>query len=190
MSFGVSGVSPSVYLATTATIAANTLAAPATTTQAPVDPFADPNGPFSNLNLTAQQQQQIQQIFSQNPQSGSQTPTQLFQAVDAVLTPQQQQTLKTDLETLSAHHHHHHHSDSSSNSLLSQLDLSSSQQSQINQILQTAQAAGTTPSNVLSQIDNVLTPTQQQQLVSLLSANNPTGSTATSTQPLVVNTNA
>ena len=81
-----------------------------TTTQ---DPFSDPNGPFANLDLTTQQQSQIQQLLSSNSQSGSQSPTQLFQQVENILTPQQQATLKTDLETKSAHHHHHHHSSAS-----------------------------------------------------------------------------
>ena len=75
--------------------------------------LTDPNGPFANLDLTSQQQSEIQQLLSSNSQSGSQTPTQLFQQVENILTPQQQAQLKTDLETSSAHHHHHHHAASS-----------------------------------------------------------------------------
>jgi Spy/CpxP family protein refolding chaperone len=184
MSYGVEGVSTSPYLT-----AATASTSPSNTIQAPPDPFADPNGPFANLNLSAQQQQQIQAIFSQNSQSGSQTPTQLFQQVENVLTPQQQQTLKTDLETLSSHHNHHHHgSDSSSTNPLSQLDLTSGQQAQINQILQTAQTNGGSSSDVISQIDNVLTPAQQQQLVSLFSAYTSSGSTPQTTPSVSVNT--
>ena len=110
MSYGVQGVSTSPYLT-----AATASTSPSNTLQAPPDPFADPNGPFANLNLTAQQQQQIQQIFSQNSNSGTQTPTQLFSQVESVLTPQQQQTLQSDLETLKSHHHHDDGSANSSN---------------------------------------------------------------------------
>jgi Spy/CpxP family protein refolding chaperone len=190
MSYGVSGVGTTPYLITAANTGTDSLAG--ATTQAAIDPFADPNGPFANLNLTAQQQAQIQSIFSSNSQSGNQTPTQLFQQVENVLTPQQQAQLKTDLETLSKHHHHHHGGggESGANSLLSQLNLSSTQQSQVSSILQSAQASGSTPSDVLSQINNVLTPAQQQQLVSLLSGSGASGSAASGTQSLVVNTNA
>ena len=184
MSYGVQGVSTSPYLT-----AATASTSPSNTLQAPPDPFADPNGPFANLNLTAQQQQQIQQIFSQNSNSGTQTPTQLFSQVESVLTPQQQQTLQSDLETLKSHHHHDDGSANSSNPL-SQLDLTSSQQSQISQILQSAQTNGTSPSDVLSQIDNVLTPSQQQQLVSLFSSYTSTGSTPINSQSYVLNTSA
>jgi hypothetical protein len=75
--------------------------------------LTDPNGPFANLDLTSQQQSQIQQLLSSNSQSATQTPTQLFQQVENILTPQQQEQLKTDLETSSAHHHHHHQAASS-----------------------------------------------------------------------------
>lgn len=192
MSYGVSGVGATPYLITAANTGTDSLAD--ATAQAAIDPLSDPNGPFANLNLTAQQQAQIQSIFSSNAQNGnqSQTPTQLFQQVENLLTPQQQAQFKTDLETLSAHHHHHHSSggDSSSNSVLSQLDLSNTQQTQIGSILQSAQAGGTTPSNVLSQINSILTPAQQQQLVSLLSGSGASRSAANATPSLVVNTNA
>jgi Spy/CpxP family protein refolding chaperone len=191
MSSGISGVGSTPYLITAANTGTDSLAA--ATAQNAIDPFADPNGPFANLNLTAQQQAQIQSIFSSNSQSGNQaqTPTQLFQQVENVLTPQQQAQLKTDLETLSAHHHHHHHGgESGANSLLSQLDLSSTQQSQITSILQSAQSSGTSASGVLGQIDNVLTPAQQQQLVALLSPNGTSATSSTGTPSLVINTNA
>lgn len=188
MSSDIQGISTS-YL--NPSILATTVPPSAGNTVASQDPFADPNGPFANLNLSAQQQQQIQAIFSQNSQSGSQTPTQLFQQVEGVLTPQQQQTLKNDLETLSSHHHHHHHGgDSASSNPLSQLDLTSAQQTQIGQILQTAQTNGSSSSDVISQIDNVLTPAQQQQLVSLFSAYTSSGSTPQTLPSVSVNTSA
>lgn len=183
MSYGVQGVSSSPYL-TAATISATS----STAIQTPPDPFDDPNGPFANLNLTPEQQQQIQQIFSQNSNSGSQTPTQLFSQVESVLTPQQQQTLKNDLETM--HHRHHQGGSGSSSNPLSQLDLTSSQQSQISQILQSAQTNGTSTSDILTQIDNVLTPSQQQQLVSLFSSYTSTGTTTPNTASYTLNTTA
>jgi Spy/CpxP family protein refolding chaperone len=190
MSFGIQGVSNSPYI----TFAQGTAPSQPSTTQAPTNPFADPNGPFANLNLTATQQQQIAQLISQNSNNGTQTPTQLFSQVESVLTPQQQQTLQSDLETLKTQHHHHHHgsgdSASSATNPLSQLDLSSSQQSQISQILQTAQTNGTSSSDVLSQIDNVLTSSQQQQLVSLYASYTSTGSSPQTSSSFVLNTSA
>ena len=74
--------------------------------------LTDPNGPLANLNLTSQQQTQIQQLLSQNSASATQTPTQIFKQLENILTPQQQEQLKTNLETSSAHHHHHRSSSS------------------------------------------------------------------------------
>jgi Spy/CpxP family protein refolding chaperone len=187
MSNGVDGVSSSSYQINA--LFATTVAT-STTNQLSSDPFSDPNGPFSNLNLTAQQQQQIAQLFSQNSDSSSQTPTQLFDQIENVLTPQQQQTLKSDLETLGSHHHHHHGGSGSSDPL-SQLDLTSDQQTQIQGILSSAQTNGTSPSSVLSQINGVLTTAQQQQLASLFSAYTATGATPPSSQqPVTINTSA
>lgn len=159
-------------------------------------PFAtsqNTNSPFANLDLTTQQQQQVQQIFGQ-VQSGSLTPSQAQSQIQSLLSPQQQQTLQTDK---SAHHGRHHAGDSSSSSSsdpLSMLDLTSSQQSQIGQIINEGQANGSSTSDVLSQIDGVLTANQQQQLVSLFSSSaayTSTGaSTGTTTPSYVVNTTA
>src|SRR5271154_5054852 len=48
--------------------------------------------------------------------------------------------------------------------LFSNLDLTSAQQSQIQQILQNAKTQGLTPTQVANEINSVLTPTQQQTL--------------------------
>lgn len=162
--------------------------------QSSVNLLLDPNGPFANLNLTAQQQQQIQQIFSQLNGTSSTTatastggvngtgltPTQLFQQVENVLTPQQQAQLQNDLETIktSHHHGHHHHGGGSASAsatdpndpsnLLAQLDLTTGQQNQISQLVQSAQTNGTAPSDLLNQITQVLTPAQQQELSQFL----------------------
>ena len=163
--------------------------------QAKQNPFADPNGPFANLNLTSQQQQQIAQIFSQrasgNSQSGnSQSWNQIFSQVNAILTPQQQQTLQSDVKTLRANHQQQKDGSSNASNSLSELDLTNSQQTEIGQIIQAAQTNGASSSDTLNQIDGVLTTTQQQQLISLFSADTSTGSSTQSSQPYVINTSA
>jgi Spy/CpxP family protein refolding chaperone len=172
-------------------------------TQTKQNPFLDPNGPFANLNLTSQQQQQIAQIFSQNSSgqaasgqgsSGSSPWSQILSQINAILTPQQQQTLQSDLKSQrSGHHHHQGDGSSSATNPLSQLDLTSSQQTEIGQIIQAAQTNGDSSSDTLNQIDGVLTPTQQQQLVSLFSSDTSAtsgGSSTQSSQPYVINTSA
>jgi Spy/CpxP family protein refolding chaperone len=106
------------------------------------------------------------------------------------LTPQQQQTLQSDLKTQRSNHHHHGDGSSNATNPLSQLDLTSSQQTEIGQIIQAAQTNGGSSSDTLNQIDGVLTPSQQQQLVSLFSSDTPAGSSTQSSQPYVINTSA
>jgi Spy/CpxP family protein refolding chaperone len=179
------------------------------TTQSQQNPFLDPNGPFANLNLTSQQQQQIAQLFSQNSSgqgssgqsssgqssSGSSPWSQILSQLNAILTPQQQQTLQSDLKTLRSGHHHHGDGSSNATNPLSQLDLTSSQQTEIGQIIQAAQTNGDSSSATLNQIDGVLTSSQQQQLVSLFSSDTSAGSSTPgsstqSSQPYVINTSA
>lgn len=64
---------------------------------------------------------------------------------------------------------------------LSQLDLSSSQQTQIEQIINNAVINGDSSSDVLSAIDNVLSPAQQQTLVSAFAPSAAYTSTGTTT---------
>jgi Spy/CpxP family protein refolding chaperone len=97
------------------------------------------------------------------------------------------------VKALRADHHHKSGGSSSTQNAqnpLSQLDLTTSQQTEIGQIIQAAQTNGDSSSDTLNQIDNVLTPAQQQQLVSLFSADTSTGSSTSSTQPYVINTSA
>ena len=98
----ISGISGSSIFATGAT---NSFASVPTNVQA-VNPFA-------NLNLTSDQQQQIEQIF-QNAQTQGPTPAQVQNQVNAVLTPAQQSQLQKDLQ---ARHHHHHGGGGGSSSL-------------------------------------------------------------------------
>lgn len=160
------------------------------TQQAKQNPFADPNGPFANLNLTSQQQQQIAQIFSQSASGNRQSWNQILSQVNAILTPQQQQTLQSDVKTLRANHQHQKDGSSNASNSLSELDLTNSQQTEIGQIIQAAQTNGTSSSDTLNQIDGVLTTTQQQQLISLFSADTSAGSSTQSSQPYVINTSA
>jgi Spy/CpxP family protein refolding chaperone len=171
-----------------------TSSAQTSSTQGPRNPFADPNGPFANLDLTSQQQTQIAQIFSQSSSSGQQQSwSQIVSQINAVLTSTQQQTLQSDVQTLQADHHHgggHHGDGGGSSNPLAQLDLTSAQQTQIGQIIQSGQASGDSASDELSQIDNVLTPAQQQKLVSLFSSSSTTGSSTPSSEPYVISTSA
>lgn len=65
-------------------------------------------GPFADLGLTQAQQQKISQIL-QNAQSQGLSPSQVQTQINAVLTPQQQQKLQSEI---GQHRHHHHGSDS------------------------------------------------------------------------------
>jgi Spy/CpxP family protein refolding chaperone len=73
--------------------------------------------PFANLNLTAGQRTQIRSILS-NAKSQGTSEAQVQSQIAAVLTPQQQQTLQTDLQqgqgSSAGHHHQHHHGGQSS----------------------------------------------------------------------------
>ncbi|MBV8151629.1 MAG: hypothetical protein JOY59_08735 [Candidatus Eremiobacteraeota bacterium] len=156
--------------------------------------------PFGNLNLTAAQEQQLQQIF-QSLKNGSITPDQAKAQVNSVLTTDQQQTLQADIAKLKAGGHHgghgghHHHGGGgtaavSAQSTLEQLDLTPAQQAQINQILSDAQASGASPSDVLSQIDGVLTDAQKSELASLIAGYTSSGTPSSASPSYVVDTNA
>lgn len=159
--------------------------------QQPRNPFSS-DGPFANVNLSADQQQQISSILA-TAQSQGLSPSQVQSQINSVLTPTQQQQLQTDISQLKAHHHHGGHNDQDqTTSLAQQLNLSSSQESQIQQLLQTAQQNGTSPGDLLSQIDGVLTTDQQTQLAALLSGSAYTSSGAqqSTTPSYVLNTSA
>ena len=191
MSFAIQGVSSSPFLLQTVSTAAS-VTVPSTA--------SGTTDPFSNLNLTSTQQQQVQQVI-QDLQSGTIAPSLAQSQINAILTPQQQQTLQTDLQQIKgAHHHHHggghhHHSSStstasSSASPLSQLDLTDSQETEIDGIVQAAQAGGTSPTDILRKINGILTTSQQQKLASLLSANGAPSASTSQTPSYLVNTSA
>jgi Spy/CpxP family protein refolding chaperone len=118
---------------------------------------SNPNGPPANLNLTSDQQSQITAIVKNGKAQGL-THDQIDAQIDAVLTTSQQATFTTDLQNLPQSGSP---GTSSTNDPLSNLSLTDDQKSQIDTILQTAQADGTSQADVLTQIDAVLTPSQQ-----------------------------
>ena len=180
MSFGVNGVSTSTNSAASASSSG-------------IDAF-------SNLNLTSSQEQQIDAILGQL-QSGTITPDEARSQIAAILTPQQQQTLQSDAASAqSSHHHHHHHASDASGesgasddsaSPFSQLNLTTSQQTQINQLVANAQSNNTSPSDLLDQIDDVLTDSQKTELANLISAYTSSGNPGQPPAPsVIVNTSA
>jgi Spy/CpxP family protein refolding chaperone len=82
--------------------------------QQPPNPFST-SGPFGNLDLTSQQQSEIQNIFSQAKSQGL-SPSQVQSQINNVLTPDQQKALQSDLQKLHAHRHDQPSSDPSSSS--------------------------------------------------------------------------
>jgi hypothetical protein len=85
--------------------------------------------PFANLNLTDDQTSQIRTIL-QNGQSQGLSQTDIQNQINNVLTPQQQQTLQTDLQANKGgghHGHHHHHGGGSSSSSAAASSTSSTQ---------------------------------------------------------------
>lgn len=169
------------------------------------NPFTDPNGPFANLNLTSSQQSQIQQIL-QTAQSEGLSVDQVDDQIDGILTSSQQTTFSSDLQNLpsagaqSSSSTASSSSTSSATNIFDNLSLTSSQQSQIESILQNAQSDGLSASDVFTQIQGVLTSSQQttlaQNIQGLQSAGSgrqsqsPSGLTETETQNQIAAANA
>jgi Spy/CpxP family protein refolding chaperone len=82
--------------------------------QQPPNPFST-SGPFGNLDLTSQQQTEIQNIFSQAKSQGL-SPSQVQSQMNNVLTPDQRNTLQSDLQKLHAQRQAHESADASSSS--------------------------------------------------------------------------
>jgi len=138
--------------------------------------------PFANLDLTEQQRTQIRAIFQQAKTQGL-SQTQIQQQINAVLTPAQQTTLQNDISQFQSQNSAATGTSSSTSSTssatsstqtppnpsstddpLDDLTLTTTQQSQIDQVLQEAQAGTITQSEALAQITNLLTPAQQTLL--------------------------
>jgi len=128
--------------------------------------------PFANLDLTEQQRTQIRAIFQQAKTQGL-SQTQIQQQINAVLTPAQQTTLQNDISQFQSQNSaatgtssstQTPPNPSSTDDPLDNLTLTTTQQSQIDQVLQEAQAGTITQSEALAQITNLLTPAQQTLL--------------------------
>jgi Spy/CpxP family protein refolding chaperone len=133
------------------------------------NPFTDPNGPFANLDLSSSQQSQIQQIISSGQQNGESL-SQINAQISAVLTPTQQATFTADLQNLPQPGGSQSSSSTSSSSAgtsNSGIDLTGTQQQQIEQLLQNAESSGTSISDTLSQVFSLLTSTQKAALSNL-----------------------
>jgi Spy/CpxP family protein refolding chaperone len=151
-------------------------------------------------DLTPAEEAEVQSILGQLA-SGSITAAQAQAEISAVTSSAQTQTQSTQgqgTQGTQPHHHHHHgkppdgaDGTSPAQTLATALDLTSDQQSQIASIVQTAQQNGTDPATVLSQIDSVLTPEQQQKLAQLLSPTySSVGTNSTGSQPPLFSTTA
>jgi Spy/CpxP family protein refolding chaperone len=129
--------------------------------------------PFANLDLTEQQRTKIRAIFQQAKSQGL-SQTQVQQQINAVLTPAQQTTLQNDISQFQSQQSGTAGTSSSTSSTptppnpftdpngpFANLNLSSSQQSQIAQIFQTALSQGLSPTQINGQINAVLTTSQQ-----------------------------
>jgi Spy/CpxP family protein refolding chaperone len=117
--------------------------------------------PFANLNLTEDQRKQIRSIF-QTAKSQGLSQTQVQQEINAILTPAQQTTLQSDIAAQTGNAGNPEQSSGSATSdPPSNIGLTDDQKSKIDTVLQQAQANGTSQSDVLAQINAVLTPTQQ-----------------------------
>jgi len=132
--------------------------------------------PFANLDLTEDQRKQIRSILKTADSQGL-TQAEIQQQIDAILTPTQQSTLQSDLADLTSGSASSTQSAPAAppppppppggnpfadpNGPFANLDLTSSQQSQIASILKNGQSQGLTIDQINSQIDAVLTTSQQ-----------------------------
>jgi Spy/CpxP family protein refolding chaperone len=143
--------------------------------------------PFANLDLTEDQRKQIRSILKTADSEGL-SQAEIQQEISAILTPDQQTTLQNDLATLSSSNSNSNSSSTSAGSTSStqsapsappggnpfadpngpfaNLDLTSSQQSQIASILQSAQSQGLSFDQVNAKISAVLTTSQQATFAS------------------------
>jgi hypothetical protein len=76
---------------------------------------------FANLNLTAAQNTQVQNILT-TAKSQGESPSQVNSQVSSILSPTQQATFQSDLQQAKGGHHHHHGGGGSSTSATSGLD--------------------------------------------------------------------
>jgi Spy/CpxP family protein refolding chaperone len=126
--------------------------------------------PFANLDLTEDQRTQIRAIFKTAKTEGL-TQAQIQQQILALLTPTQQTTFQSDVAAQSSSSQQSQPAGqppppggnpfADPNGPFANLNLTSSQQSQISSILQNGKSQGLSLDQINSQIDTVLTTSQQ-----------------------------
>ena len=145
-------------------------------------------------DLTPAQDAEVQSILGQLA-SGSITAAQAQSEISAISSSSSQSAGAQGAQH-THHGHHGKHADgadgaSQAQTLSSALGLTTDQESQIASIVQSAQKSNTDPASVLSQIDAVLTPEQQQKLAQLLSPTySSVGTNSTGSQPPLFSTTA
>lgn len=142
-------------------------------------------------DLTPAQDAEVQSILGQLA-SGSITAAQAQSEISAISSSGSQNSGGTQGAS-GTHVHHGHHGEHAgkAQTLSSALGLTSDQESQIASIVQSAQQSNAEPSSVLSQIEAVLTPEQQQKLAQLLSPTySSVGTNSTGSQPPLFSTTA
>jgi Spy/CpxP family protein refolding chaperone len=147
-------------------------------------------------NLTPAQDAEVQSILGQLA-SGSITAAQAESEISAISSSGGQSSSGTQ-GAAGTHPHHGHHGEhaakadgaSGAQTLTSALGLTSTQESQIASIVQSAQQSNAEPTTVLSQIEGVLTPEQQQKLAQLLAPTYSSVGTGTGSQPPLFSTTA
>lgn len=144
-------------------------------------------------DLTPAQEAEVQSILGQLA-SGSITSAQAQSEISALASGTQNNQSTQSTQGPHPHHGHHgKHADGAGaqgQTLASALDLTADQQSQIGSLVQSAQQNNTPPSTLLSQIESVLTPDQQQKLAQLLSPTYSSAGTSTGSQPPLFSTTA
>lgn len=147
-------------------------------------------------DLTPAQDAEVQSILGQLA-SGSITAAQAQSEISAISSSSSGTQSSGGAQGTQPTHHGHHgkHAGeadgaSKAQTLSSALGLTSDQESQIASIVQSAQQSNAEPSTVLSQIDAVLTPQQQQKLAQLLTPTYSSVGTGTGSQPPLFSTTA
>jgi hypothetical protein len=141
-----------------------------------------PSPPLGGLNLTAGQQERIEEILGEL-QSGVVTADQAQTQINAVLTSQQQQFFQSTSPKGNAA------SGAAPDGSLPQLNLTPDQKAKIEKIFQTAAANDTPPGDVRTQVNAVLTDAQKQLLAPIF-AYGPRGAPVTPAPAFVVNLGA
>ncbi|HTX02391.1 MAG TPA: hypothetical protein VMD07_01820 [Candidatus Acidoferrales bacterium] len=176
MSSALTGITSSASLASTQTESTGSISIP--------------------TDLTPAQDAEVQSILGQLA-SGAITAAQAQSEISAISSSSSgssgtQNSGGTGATQPTHHGHHGKHGDGTgqAQTLTSALGLTSTQESQIASIVQSAQQTNADPSDVLSQIDAVLTPEQQQKLAQLLTPTYSSGGTGTGSQPPLFSTTA